>query len=57
VFNGPRGKLFSTPPGRDAVAAIKVPSFELERIPVGARPMNAVYLEAPLPDRHNDVCA
>jgi hypothetical protein len=47
-----RGETFFVPlPGRDAVAAIKVPSFDLELIPVGARPMNAVYLEAPLPER------
>ncbi len=51
VFDG-EGETFFVPlPGRDAVAAIKVPSFEFELIPVGARPMNAVYLEAPLPER------
>jgi len=51
VFDG-QGETFFLPlPGRDAVAAVKVPSFEMELIPVGARPMNAVYLEAPLPDR------
>lgn len=51
TFDG-RGETFFVPlPGRDAVAAIKVPSFELELIPVGARPMNAVYLESHLPER------
>ena len=51
VFDG-QGETFFLPlPGRDAVAAVKVPSFEFEMIPVGARPMNAVYLEALLPER------
>lgn len=49
------GETFFVPlPGCDAAAAIcniKVSSFEMELIPAGARPMNAVCLEAPLPDR------
>lgn len=51
AFDGRSETFFVPLPGRDAVAAIKVPSFEMELIPVGARPMNAVYLEAPLPGR------
>lgn len=51
VFDGEGETFFMPLPGRDAVAAVKVPSFEVELIPVGARPMNAVYLNAPLPDR------
>jgi len=55
VFDG-EGETFFVPlPGRDAVAAVKVPIFEAELIPVGARPMNAVYLEAPLPERQMTV--
>ena len=43
---GRQGETFFLPlPGRDAVAAIKAPSFEMELISVGARLMNAVYLD------------
>jgi DNA-binding beta-propeller fold protein YncE len=49
---GGEGETFFLPlPGRDAVAAVKVPTFEVALIPVGARPMNAVYLKTLLPDR------
>jgi DNA-binding beta-propeller fold protein YncE len=51
VFDGEGETFFLPLPGRDAVAAVKVPSFEFEMIPVGARPMNAVYLKALLPER------
>lgn len=51
AFDG-EGETFFVPlPGRDAVAAVRVPTFTVELIPVGARPMNAVYLETPLPNR------
>ena len=47
------GETFFVPlPGRDAVAAVSVPDFEvLELIPVGERPMGVVYLKARLPER------
>jgi hypothetical protein len=51
VFDGEGETFFLPLPGRDAVAAVKVPTFEMELIPVGVRPMNAVYLETSLPDR------
>lgn len=44
--------LFVPLPGRDAVAVIAVPDFQIRRlIPVGPRPVGVVYLRAPLPDR------
>jgi len=47
------GDTFFVPlPGRDAVAAVKTPAFEVDRlIPVGPRPMGVVFLEAAVPDR------
>jgi YVTN family beta-propeller protein len=44
--------MFVPLPGRDAVAAIDVPGFQVRKlIPVGPRPVGAVFLKAPLPDR------
>lgn len=50
---GTSGGTFFVPlPGRDAVAAVSVPGFEvISLIPVGVRPLGAVYLRASLPDR------
>ena len=50
---GDEGDTFFVPlPGRDAVAAVRVPEFEVaELIPVGPRPLGVVYLKAPVPDR------
>lgn len=47
------GDTFFVPlPGRDAVAAITTPDFNLAKlIPVGAKPLGAVFLLAPLPSR------
>lgn len=47
------GDVFFVPlPGRDAVAAISVPEFEiLDLIAVGARPQGAVYLRTRVPER------
>jgi DNA-binding beta-propeller fold protein YncE len=52
-FFGSDGETFFVPlPGRDAVAAVRVPQFELaELIPVGQRPLGVVYLKAPVPER------
>jgi DNA-binding beta-propeller fold protein YncE len=49
----PEGTRFFVPlPGRDAVAVVAVPEFKVTKmIPVGTRPMGAVYLENPLPRR------
>ena len=39
-------------PGRDAVAAVRLPAFEVaELIPVGPQPLGVVYLRAPVPAR------
>lgn len=48
-----QGDTFFVPlPGRDTVAAITTPDFKLAKlIPVGARPLGAVFLQAPLPSR------
>lgn len=44
--------LFVPLPGRDAVAAVAVPAFEVRKlIPVGPRPVGVVFLRAPLPSR------
>ncbi len=51
AFDGGGETFFVPLPGREAVAAVRVPTFEVELIPVGARPLNAVYLETPLPGR------
>lgn len=53
VLFGGEGDTFFVPlPGRDAVAAVRVPEFEVaELIPVGARPTGVVHLETSLPDR------
>lgn len=53
VFQGEDPDTFFVPlPGRDAVAAVTVPDFEIvSMIPVGARPLGAVYLRATLPER------
>ncbi|MEX2536665.1 MAG: twin-arginine translocation signal domain-containing protein [Trueperaceae bacterium] len=50
---GSQGEHFFVPlPGRDAVAVVSVPEFKLvELLPVGARPMGVVYLQAALPER------
>ncbi len=49
----PAGDRFFVPlPGRDAVAVVRVPAFEVEElIPVGPRPTGVVYLRTPLPAR------
>ncbi|MEX2502112.1 MAG: hypothetical protein WD336_07035 [Trueperaceae bacterium] len=49
----PDAETFFVPlPGRDAVAAVTLPDFEVATlIPVGARPVGAAYLETPLPER------
>ncbi len=46
-------KTFFVPlPGRDAVAAVRAPEFEVvELIPVGPRPMGVVYLHTAVPER------
>jgi hypothetical protein len=53
----PEGTRFFVPlPGRDAVAVIAVPEFQVaQMIPVGTRPMGAVYVENPLPRRQGMV--
>ena len=53
VFGSGGGDRFFVPlPGRDAVAVVTVPGFEVAAlIPVGARPQGAVYLRAPVPER------
>jgi DNA-binding beta-propeller fold protein YncE len=50
---GSEGDTFFVPlPGRDAVAVVSVPDFEIiSMIPVGARPLGLVYLNTSLPDR------
>ncbi|MEX2541420.1 MAG: hypothetical protein WD314_06410 [Trueperaceae bacterium] len=50
---GSQGEHFFVPlPGRDAVAVVSVPGFELvELLPVGARPMGVVNLNTALPER------
>jgi DNA-binding beta-propeller fold protein YncE len=45
-------RLFVPLPGRDAVAVVSVPDFEVEAmIPVGPRPLGAAYVEAEVPER------
>ena len=45
-------RLFVPLPGRDAVAVVSVPGFEVEAmIPVGPRPLSAAYVEADVPER------
>jgi len=45
-------RLFVPLPGRDAVAVVSVPDFEVETlVPVGPRPLGAVYVEAEVPER------
>ncbi len=53
LYGGDAGSTMFVPlPGRDAVAAIDVPGFQVRKlIPVGPRPVGAVYLRAPLPGR------
>ena len=51
VYGGDTDTLFVPLPGRDAVAAVGIPGFEVTLIPVGPRPLGAVYLRAPLPER------
>lgn len=53
LYGGDAGSTMFVPlPGRDAVAAIEVPGFQVRKlIPVGPRPVGAVFLKAPLPDR------
>lgn len=50
---GSQGDHFFVPlPGRDAVAVVSVPEFELvEMLPVGARPMGVVHLQTGVPQR------
>ena len=50
---GTAGEMFFVPlPGRDAVAAVSVPDFEVvSLIAVGARPTGIVHLRAALPER------
>ncbi|MDZ7802235.1 MAG: beta-propeller fold lactonase family protein [Trueperaceae bacterium] len=49
----PSAETFFVPlPGRDAVAAVTLPDFQVATlIPVGARPVGVVYLEASVPER------
>jgi DNA-binding beta-propeller fold protein YncE len=52
VYGGEGDRFFVPLPGRDAVAVVSVPEFELlELVPVGARPMGVVHLNASVPDR------
>jgi len=53
LYGGDAGSTMFVPlPGRDAVAAIDVPGFRVRKlIPVGPRPVGAVFLKAPLPER------
>ncbi len=53
LYGGDAGSTMFVPlPGRDAVAAIDVPGFQVRKlIPVGPRPVGAVFLKAPVPDR------
>ena len=53
LYGGGGGSTLFVPlPGRDAVAAVGVPEFRVRKlIPVGPRPVGAVFLEASLPDR------
>ncbi len=52
TFDASGERFFVALPGRDAVAVVSVPDFELvELIPVGQRPMGVVFLETLLPDR------
>ncbi|MBT3396210.1 MAG: hypothetical protein HOH89_01770 [Alphaproteobacteria bacterium] len=45
-------RLFVPLPGRDAVAVVSVPDFQVEAmIPVGPRPLGAAYVEAEVPER------
>ena len=45
-------RMFLPLPGRDAVAVISVPAFEIETlVPVGGRPMGAAYVENPAPQQ------
>ena len=49
----PSGERFFVPvPGRDAVAVVSVPDFQVETlVPVGPRPLGAAYVEAEVPER------
>jgi len=53
LYGGDAGSTMFVPlPGRDVVAVIDVPAFEVRKlVPVGPRPVGAVYLKAPVPDR------
>lgn len=52
TFTPEGNRMFVPLPGRDAVAVVSVPEFEVTAIlPVGTRPLGAVYLEAPTPER------
>lgn len=52
TFTPEGNRLFVPLPGRDAVAVVAVPEFEVTSVlPVGTRPLGAVYLEAPVPER------
>ena len=52
TFTPDGNRLFVPLPGRDAVAVVAVPEFEVTALlPVGTRPLGAVYLEAPVPER------
>jgi len=45
-------RLFVPLPGRDAVAVVSVPDFQVEAmIPVGPRPLGAAYVESEVPER------
>ena len=52
TFTPAGDRLFVPLPGRDAVAVVAVPAFEVEAlVPVGARPLGAAYVENPMPER------
>ena len=52
TFGNTDDMFFVPLPGRDAVAAVSVPEFEVvELIPVGQRPLGAIYLQTAVPER------
>ena len=52
TFTPEGNRMFVPLPGRDSVAVVAVPAFEVEAlIPVGARPLGAAYVENPMPER------
>jgi DNA-binding beta-propeller fold protein YncE len=54
TFAGAGDTFFVPLPGRDAVAAVSVPDFDVvELIPVGQRPLGVIYLSTSLPERQS----